>query len=104
MTVAVELSRPYFETQLGKAYLGDSLEIMRALPEGCVNLALTSPPFALVFKKAYGNKDQDEYVNWFCQYATEVRRLLPDNGSFVVDIGPAWNKGHQRARCTNTSC
>jgi site-specific DNA-methyltransferase (cytosine-N4-specific) len=54
---------------------------------------MTSPPFALVFKKAYGNRDQAEYVEWFCAYAREVFRLLPDDGSFVVDIGGAWNRG-----------
>jgi DNA modification methylase len=87
------LPHPYYATGLGAAYLGDSLELMRALPAGSVNLVMTSPPFALVFKKAYGNKDQGEYVEWFCRYAREVLRLLPDDGSFVVDLGGAWNKG-----------
>lgn len=87
------MEQPYYGTLLGRAYLGDSLATMRALPEGSVNLALTSPPFALVFKKAYGNKDQAEYVEWFCDYAHAVKRLLTDDGSFVVDIGGAWNKG-----------
>src|SRR5437764_9976064 len=89
----MELDSPFYATPLGKAYLGDSLELMRVLPAASVNLAMTSPPFALVFKKDYGNKDQHEYVEWFCRYAREVFRLLPDDGSFVVDIGGAWNKG-----------
>jgi DNA modification methylase len=89
----VSLDAPYYATGLGKAYLGDSLELMRLLPPQSINLAMTSPPFALVFKKAYGNKDQDEYVEWFCTYAREVFRLLTDDGSFVIDIGGAWNKG-----------
>ena len=84
---------PYYKTPFGQAYLADSLEFMKTLPEASVSLAVTSPPFALVFKKAYGNKDQAEYVEWFCDYAREVRRLLKDDGSFVVDIGGAWNKG-----------
>lgn len=84
---------PYYQTSFGAAYLGDSLPLMQALPDASVNLALTSPPFALVFKKSYGNKDQDEYVAWFCRYAREIYRLLPDDGSFVIDIGGAWNKG-----------
>lgn len=69
------------------------MELMRRLPEQSVNLAMTSPPFALVFKKSYGNKDQHEYVDWFCRYAEVIYRLLSDDGSFVVDIGGAWNKG-----------
>lgn len=84
---------PYYETGLGSAYLGDSLEFMRALDDASVNLVMTSPPFALVFKKDYGNKDQHEYVAWLCQFAREIYRLLSDEGSFVIDIGAAWNKG-----------
>jgi hypothetical protein len=49
--------------------------------------------FALTFQKEYGNKHQDGYVSWFCEYAREVWRLLPDDGSFVLDLGGAWNKG-----------
>ncbi|MDP9368564.1 MAG: site-specific DNA-methyltransferase [Chloroflexota bacterium] len=88
-----EIDEPYYRTALGQAYLGDSLELMRTLPDGSINLVMTSPPFALVFKKNYGNKDQHEYVEWLCRYAQEIFRLLPDDGSFVIDIGGAWNKG-----------
>jgi site-specific DNA-methyltransferase (cytosine-N4-specific) len=66
---------------------------MRALPDGSVNLVITSPPFALVSKKPYGNRDQDDYVEWLSMYAREILRLLPEDGSFVIDIGGAWNKG-----------
>jgi DNA modification methylase len=89
----MERQEPYYETGFGKAILGDSLDVMRSLPGESVNLVMTSPPFALVFKKEYGNKDQHEYVEWLCEYAREIHRLLPDDGSFVIDIGAAWNKG-----------
>lgn len=63
---ASPLPEPYYTTAMGAAYLGDSLDAMRSMPDSSVNLVVTSPPFALVFKKAYGNKDQHEYVDWFC--------------------------------------
>ncbi len=85
--------QPYYSTHAGHAYLGDSLAIMQELPDSSVNLAMTSPPFALTFKKEYGNQHQDDYVQWFCQYASEIHRLLTDDGSFVVDLGGAWRKG-----------
>ncbi|MBI2760142.1 MAG: site-specific DNA-methyltransferase [Chloroflexi bacterium] len=85
--------QPYYSTHAGKAYLGDSLDVMREMPASSVNLVMTSPPFALTFKKEYGNEHQDDYVDWFCQYAGEIRRILTDDGSFVVDLGGAWNKG-----------
>ena len=56
--------KPYYKTELGEAYLGDSLEFMREMPSESVNLVLTSPPFALTRKKAYGNAPDDEYVYW----------------------------------------
>ncbi len=84
---------PAYETSRGHAYMGDSLEVMRCLTESSVNLVMTSPPFALTFKKEYGNKSQADYVSWFVEYAKEMYRLLPEDGSFVLDLGGAWNKG-----------
>lgn len=84
---------PYYSTGRGAAYLGDSLTLMHDLPDDSVNLVVTSPPFALTFKKEYGNVDQRDYVEWFCQYAREIRRILTPDGSFVLDLGGAWNKG-----------
>lgn len=54
---------------------------------------MTSPPFALHFKKEYGNVDQPDYIPWFCKFAREVKRVLRDDGSFVIDIGGAWERG-----------
>ncbi|MBM4162639.1 MAG: site-specific DNA-methyltransferase [Ignavibacteria bacterium] len=66
---------------------------MQALPEGSVNLVVTSPPYALHFKKAYGNVDKKEYVEWFLPFAFEVKRILVDDGSFVLNIGGSYNPG-----------
>jgi len=33
-------------------------------------------------------------VGWFLPFAREVRRVLTNDGSFVVNIGGAWQKGH----------
>lgn len=60
---------------------------------GSVNLFITSPPFALQRKKAYGNEEQSEYVDWLCQFAELVYDKLRDDGSFVIDIGGAYEKG-----------
>ncbi len=81
-----------YRTQLGEAYVADSLEFLRTLPSESVDLVMTSPPFALKRKKEYGNKDASEYVDWFMPFAYEIHRLLKSTGSFVVDIGGTWNK------------
>src|SRR6266566_5112528 len=83
----------FYRTERGAAYLGDALELLRKLPEGSVNLVVTSPPYALHFKKEYGNKDKTEYINWFLPFAREILRVLKDDGSFVLNIGGSYNQG-----------
>jgi site-specific DNA-methyltransferase (cytosine-N4-specific) len=85
--------RTYYETVSGAAYLGDSQELLKALPGASVNLVFTSPPYALHFKKEYGNVSKDDYVNWFLPFAREIHRVLADDGSFVLNIGGSWNPG-----------
>lgn len=48
---------PIYQTELGAMFCGDSLELMRELPDNSVDLVVTSPPYALHFKKEYGNAD-----------------------------------------------
>ncbi|QOJ37188.1 MAG: hypothetical protein HRU82_11465 [Nitrospira sp.] len=84
---------PFYSTSLGHAYLGDSLSLMRKLPSESVNLILTSPLYALHFKKEYGNKSQAEYVAWFMGFAEEFFRLLRPDGSLVIDLGGSWQQG-----------
>lgn len=86
-------SRPYFQSPYGAAYLGNSLDVLRALPSGSVSLVLTSPPYALHFKKEYGNKSKREYGDWFLPFAAEIRRILSEDGSFVLNIGGSYNPG-----------
>lgn len=68
--------KPYYFTEYGSAYLGDSLEIMKHIPDSSIDLILTSPPYALVFKKEYGNVDASQYIKWFMQFAKEFERIL----------------------------
>ncbi len=86
-------SRPLYRTSLGAAYLGDSLEGLAALPSESVNLVLTSPPYALHFKKEYGNARKEDYVAWFLPFAREIQRVLSEDGSFVLNIGGSYNEG-----------
>jgi site-specific DNA-methyltransferase (cytosine-N4-specific) len=85
--------QPKYVTARGAAYVADSLQLLANLPSGSVNLVLTSPPYALHFKKEYGNVTKDRYVEWFLPFAREIFRVLTDNGSFVLNIGGSYNKG-----------
>jgi len=86
--------KSYLTTRYGQMYLGDSLGLLhRTLNPASVDLVMTSPPFGLVRKKSYGNKDADEYLDWFRPFAEGFKRVLKDSGSLVIDIGGSWNKG-----------
>jgi site-specific DNA-methyltransferase (cytosine-N4-specific) len=69
------------------------LDLLKGLPDASINLVLTSPPFALQRAKEYGNKSQSEYVAWLGQFAQLVHRKLKDDGSFVIDLGGAYEPG-----------
>lgn len=82
-----------YVTESGAAYHGDSAELLKQLPDECIDLIVTSPPFALQHQKEYGNKDQQSYNDWFMEFVPEVRRVLQPHGSFVIEIGGAFKKG-----------
>ena len=56
--------QPFYSTDFGAAYLGDSLEMLKQIPDGSINAVITSPPYALHFKKEYGNVNKDDYESW----------------------------------------
>jgi len=73
---------PFYRTAYGDAYLGDSLNLLRALGDGTANAVVTSPPYALHFKKEYGNAEKRDYVDCVMPFAAEIFRVLTDDGSF----------------------
>ncbi|HET7036561.1 MAG TPA: site-specific DNA-methyltransferase [Thermomicrobiaceae bacterium] len=82
-----------YVTPLGSAYCGDSLELLDELDTESVDLVVTSPPFALLRQKTYGNAAQDAYVDWLLAFGRGVHRVLKPSGSFVLDLGGAYQRG-----------
>ncbi len=89
--------KPAFETSLGRMYQGDSQQVLRQHQltryKGHVQLLLTSPPFPLTKKKEYGNLNGDEYLKWLTSMAPLFRSFLKPDGSIVLEIGNAWERG-----------
>lgn len=75
-------------------YLGDSLNLIQSIQDDSINLILTSPPFPLTRKKEYGNESAEKYIEWFLPFAHEFKRVLAENGSFVLDLGGAYLPGN----------
>ncbi len=82
-----------YSTKLGKAVVSLSEDYLPTMLPESVDLVVTSPPFALLRKKAYGNLDQAEYVDWLVSFGPLVKRVLKDSGSFVIDLGGAYQRG-----------
>jgi len=84
---------PFYKTPYGSAHLGDALCLLEELEAGSIDLVMTSPPFALQRVKSYGNVDQAQYVDWLFAFCEKVHRVLSPRGSFVIDLGGAYQKG-----------
>ena len=84
---------PAYTTELGRAFIGDARDLLADLEDNSINLVVTSPPFALQRKKEYGNSDQHQYVDWLAEFAALVLAKMTADGSFVIDIGGAYEKG-----------
>ena len=86
-----------YETALGTMYQSTVEEFLESsLARGLrneVQLVFTSPPFPLNRKKKYGNKTGEEYLEWLSKLARPLGELLTDDGSFVVELGNAWEPG-----------
>jgi len=67
-------------------YQGDCLEILPTLTANSVDLIVTSPPYADQRKDTYGGVHPDKYVEWFLPMAGELKRVLKDEGSFILNI------------------
>jgi site-specific DNA-methyltransferase (cytosine-N4-specific) len=67
-------------------YEGDAAALLAKLPDKSLDLVVTSPPYALHFKKEYGNVDKDGYVEWLRPFGQEIYRALKPKGSFVLNI------------------
>lgn len=89
----IPVEKHVYTTELGLQVCADSKSILDQLRYNSVDLIMTSPPFALLRKKSYGNKDQNEYVKWLSEFGKKAYRVLKPEGSFVLDLGGAYKRG-----------
>jgi len=66
--------------------VGDCLTVLEKLPDDCVDLIITSPPYADQRSSTYGGIKPDRYVDWFMPRAQQFLRVLKPTGSFILNI------------------
>jgi site-specific DNA-methyltransferase (adenine-specific) len=65
---------------------GDSKDQLKLLPDNCVDLIVTSPPYADQRKNTYGGISHDKYVEWFLPISEQLLRVLKPTGTFILNI------------------
>jgi len=84
-------------TQLNQIINGDSVEVMKSMPDGCVDLTVTSPPYdSLRSYQDLIDGMKDEYNGYsfpFEQMAQELYRITAKGGVIVWVVGDAVIKG-----------
>ena len=87
--------RIYHETEHGKLYCGDSIEVLKAMASQSVDCCVTSPPYFAL--RDYGVDGQlgleptiDEYIDRLCNVFDEVKRVLRDDGTLWVNLGDTY--------------
>jgi site-specific DNA-methyltransferase (adenine-specific) len=73
--------------EINQIHNGDSLELLKQLPDNSVDLVITSPPYADL--KVYIDNPgilADNYVEWFLPICNEICRVIKPTGSFILNI------------------
>ena len=83
-----------FETELGRLYQCDCLDLLKTMESDSVDLVFADPPFNL--NKLYPSKIDDDlkteqYLSWCENWAYECARVLKPGGSFFTWNLPKWN-------------
>lgn len=84
---------PAHTTLWGRLYQGDCLDLLRSLPDGCVDMVFADPPFNLDKKYGDGISDMlraDDYLRWSKSWLAESVRVLAPGGAFFVFNLPRW--------------
>ena len=71
---------------IANIFCGDASDILQRIEENCVDLIVTSPPYADQRKDTYGGVHADKYVEWFLPISKELLRVLKPTGTFILNI------------------
>jgi len=69
--------------------VGDCIDIMRSWPNDTVDLIFADPPYNIGYKydQYEDRRDDEEYIQWTCDWITACADLLKPSGSFYILIG-----------------
>ena len=74
--------------ETGKIINGDCVEVMKAMPEGSVDMVVTSPPYNANIKyDTYDDgRSMEDYWSFTKEWLSEAYRVLKDDGRIAVNV------------------
>ena len=78
---------------INKIIIGDSEEVLKELPDDCIDLIFTSPPynFGLDYENHRDGIDWNEYFNKLFRVFKECIRVLKYGGRIIVNVQPLFS-------------
>jgi len=72
----------------GKLVVGDCVEALKSLPNGCADLVFADPPFNIGYSYdiCKDKWEHDEYLSWIDQWLPQAVRVLKPNGSLWLSM------------------
>jgi DNA modification methylase len=90
---------------LNKVFLKDIMEILKDLPDKCIDMVYGDPDYNVGVK--YGDKSYtkgfDEYIDWYIELARESLRVLKDKGNLFLINYPKQN-AYLRVKYLDKAC
>ena len=76
------------ENYINRVVTGDCTEVMNEMPEGSIDLIVTSPPYGVNIAYDVHNDDMEisEYLDFTRKWMTEAYRVLKDDGRIALNI------------------
>jgi site-specific DNA-methyltransferase (adenine-specific) len=72
--------------EINQIICGDAQQQLKILPDDCIDLIFTSPPYANQRRKQYPGVAAIHYVDWFTPIAEQLYRVLKPTGTFILNI------------------
>jgi adenine-specific DNA-methyltransferase len=68
---------------------GDIMSRISEIPDGSINLIVTSPPYGIgkEYELEKNLDDPEIYVEWCKEWINECHRVLAPNGTFILNVG-----------------
>jgi site-specific DNA-methyltransferase (adenine-specific) len=88
------------ENYINKVINGDCIKVMGEMPEGSIDLIVTSPPYGVNI--AYDTHDDDMEINEYLEFSknwlTEAYKVLKDDGRIALNIPYEINRQEKGGR------